>query len=392
MDIGEILKKMAEMNASDLHIKVGRPPCFRKDGVLIVLDLPDLSSSEAEDLAIQIIPARLIDDFKRFKELDFSFGLNGVGRFRTNIFRERGFVGMAMRRVVSKVPSMTELGLPKGLEDLAEKVRGLVLVTGTAGSGKSTTLAAMIDHINHTRSSHIVTIEDPIEVIHSDDKSIINQREIGIDSVSYEEALKNVVRQDPDVILIGEMRDIVTVQAALTAAEMGMLVLSTIHTIDAAETINRIIDFFPPYQQEQIRLMLASTLNGIVSQRLIPRLGGGLVPAIEVLVATGTVKELISENNISGLKEAIEDGDYYGMQSFEQHLIELYKDEQVSLEDAIAMAHNAHDFKLKLRQMGLDDGTKDRFEAENCDEDKDQDFDQLASSAQVGSGYLTNER
>ena len=389
MDIEIILKKMAEMNASDLHIKAGRPPCIRKDGTLTVLDLPGFTSKDTEDIALQIIPDRLLDNFKSFKELDFAFGLSGVGRFRTNIFRERGFVGIAMRRVASKVPSMTELGLPGALKGLSEEKRGLVLVTGTAGSGKSTTLATMIDHINHTRNSHIITIEDPIEVIHNDDKSIINQREIGIDSDSYAEALRNVVRQDPDVILIGEMRDIVTVQAALSAAEMGTLVLSTIHTIDAAETINRIIDFFPPHQQEQIRLMLSSTIKGIVSQRLIPKIGGGLVPAIEVLVATGTVKELISENNISGLKEAIEDGDYYGMQSFEQHLIELFQEEQISLEDAVSMAHNAHDFKLKLRQMGLDDGRVDRDEPESLEGDNDQS--PLASSAQVSSGYLNNE-
>ncbi len=391
MDIGIILKMMAELNASDLHVKAGRPPCIRKDGVLSSLDIPELTSKDTEDLALQILPERLMADFKRFKELDFAFGLNGVGRFRTNIFREKGFVGMAMRRVVAKVPTLTELGLPKALQSLAEEPRGLVLVTGTAGSGKSTTLAAMIDHINHTKSSHIITIEDPIEVIHSDDKSIINQREVGIDSESYAEALRNVVRQDPDVVLIGEMRDIVTVQAALTAAEMGTLVLSTIHTIDAAETINRIIDFFPPHQQEQIRLMLATTIKGIVSQRLIPKLGGGLVPAIEVLVATGTIKELIVENNISGLKEVIEDGEYYGMQSFEQHLIELYQEEQISLEDAIAMAHDAHDFKLKLRQIGLDDGSKDRRGTGSGDDGEDRDSGLYANSAQVGSGYLMNE-
>lgn len=372
MDIGVILKIMAEADASDLHIKVGRPPCMRKDGKLTMIDISPLTGKDTEDLAMQIIPERLKKRYQRMEELDFAFTLNDVGRFRTNIFRQRGFVGMAMRRVTSSVPSMEELGIPKVLGSLAEELRGLILVTGTAGSGKSTTLAAMIDYINHNRNEHIITIEDPIEVVHQDDQCIINQREIGIDSESYGDALRNVVRQDPDVILIGEMRDIITVQAALTAAEMGTLVLSTIHTIDAAETINRVIDFFPPHQQEQIRLMLASTLKGIVSQRLIPKVGGGLVPAVEVLVATATVKELISENKISGLKEVIEQGDYYGMQSFEQHLIQLYQNSLVTLDDAVAMAHNAHDFRLKLRQLGVDerlltdngeDGAKD--DAEN---------------------------
>jgi twitching motility protein PilT len=229
-----------------------------------------------------------------------------------------------------------------------------VLVTGTAGSGKTTTLAAMIDHINHSRDGHIVTIEDPIEVLHQDDRCIINQREIGIDTDSYAEALRHVVRQDPDIILIGEMRDHETVSAALTAAEIGNLVLSTLHTIDATETINRIIDFFPPYQQKQIRLMLASTLRGIVSMRLIPSINGGLVPAVEVLVVTGTIREyIIDPAQTFKIKDAMEEGEYYGMQTFDQSLLHLYQRAAITMDDAMAMANNSHDFKIKVRQLGV---------------------------------------
>lgn len=355
MNISEILKMMVKEQASDLHLKVGRPPCWRCDGRLIVSNFQALTGQSALALAGQMIPERLKDRFEQGIEIDFAFSIEDVGRFRVNIYRQRGFVGMSLRRVSANAPNINELCLPSVVGKLAEERRGLVLVTGTAGCGKSTTLASMIDHINHSRSSHIITVEDPIEVIHTDDKCLINQREIGIDTESYEEALRNVVRQDPDVILIGEMRDLETVRAALTAAEMGNLVLSTLHTIDSAETIHRIIDFFPPHQQEQIRLMLASTLRGIISQRLISKVGGGLVPAVEVLVATQTIKELISKNKISGLKEVIEQGDYYGMQSFEQSLVQLYQDGGIILDDAVAMAHNAHDFKLKLRSLGLND-------------------------------------
>jgi twitching motility protein PilT len=229
-----------------------------------------------------------------------------------------------------------------------------VLVTGTAGSGKTTTLAAMIDHINHTREGHIVTIEDPIEVLHQDVKCIVNQREIGIDTESYADALRHVVRQDPDVILIGEMRDHETVAAALTAAEIGNLVLSTLHTIDATETINRIIDFFPPYQQKQIRLMLSATLKGIISLRLIPSINGGLVPAVEVMVMTGTIREYINDpEKTYMIRDAMEEGEYYGMQTFDQSLLRLYQDARITLDDAVAMAANAHDFKIKVRQLGI---------------------------------------
>ncbi len=354
MGFSELLLEMTEINASDLHLKVGRPPCFRKDGRLKFSNFPTLTGNDTLSLAKQIIPERLRANFDNNMEIDFAFNFKDIGRFRVNIYRQRGFVGMSLRAVKMHITNISDLNLPNIINKLSEESRGLVLVTGTTGSGKSTTLAAMIDHINHTGGNHVITIEDPIEFVHTDDKCLIDQREIGIDTASYEEALRNVVRQDPDIVLIGEMRDLATVRAALTAAELGNLVFSTLHTIDAAETINRIIDFFPPHQQNQVRLMLASTLKGIVSQRLLPKLGEGLVPAVEVLVATATIRELITENKISHIKEAIEQGSYYGMQSFEQSLVDLYQNGHVTLDDAVAMAHNAHDFKLKLRQLGIE--------------------------------------
>jgi twitching motility protein PilT len=297
---------------------------------------------------------RQVQTFENHSEVDFAYSLSGVGRFRVNVFHQRGSVAMTLRRVSTERSSFEELGLPPVVRQLADEPRGLVLVTGTAGSGKTTTLAAMIDHINSSREGHIVTIEDPIEVLHQDKRCIVNQREIGIDTESYADALRHVVRQDPDVILIGEMRDHETVSAALTAAEIGNLVFSTLHTIDATETINRIIDFFPPYQQKQIRLMLASTLRGIISMRLIPSINGGLVPAVEVLVMTGTVREyVIDPEQTYKIRDAMDEGEYYGMQTFDQSLLTLYRDGRITLDDAMAMAYNAHDFKIKVRQLGI---------------------------------------
>jgi twitching motility protein PilT len=292
--------------------------------------------------------------FIESKEIDFAYSLAGVGRFRVNVFRQRGSVGIVMRRVRSENLNIAELNLPKVVEQLAEEPRGLILVTGTAGSGKTTTLSAIIDRINKTRRCHIVTIEDPVEVMHKDKMSIINQREIGIDTDSYADALKQVVRQDPDVIMIGEMRDMETAKAALSAAETGNLVLSSLHTIDAAETMNRIIDFFPPYQQKQIRIMLASTLKGTISLRLLPKIGGGRVPAVEVMVSTSTIKEyIVNEDETYKISEAIEQGEYYGMQSFDQCLINLLKENQITVEDAVLNSTNGHDFKIKMKQVGL---------------------------------------
>ncbi len=353
MDVKEVLRVMVDAGASDLHIKSGSPPGLRVDGTLAPADTPPLTETDMTGMAEALIPPRLKSDFENNIEIDFAFSILEVGRFRVNAFWQQGQIGMAIRRVTVKELDIDKLGLPPVLRTLAEESRGLVLVTGTAGSGKTTTLGAMINHINSNRDGHIVTIEDPIEVLHKDKKCMINQREIGIDTRDFAEALRNVVRQDPDVVLIGEMRDHETVQAALTAAEMGTLVLSTLHTIDASETIYRIIDFFPTHQQHQVQLMLASTLRGIVSMRLLPKIGGGQVAATEILVATATVRELIVENKISRLKEVIEQGEYYGMQSFDQSLISHFQSGQITMENAVAMSANAHDFKLKIRKLGI---------------------------------------
>ncbi|MBU4555817.1 MAG: PilT/PilU family type 4a pilus ATPase [Actinobacteria bacterium] len=356
-DIDGLLKMMTERGSSDLHIKVGSPPAIRLNGRLIVMrdEFQPLTADQTRLLATGMMDDRQATSFENHREIDFAYSLSGVGRFRVNVFHQRGSVGMTLRRVATERASIEDLGLPQVIRRLADEPRGLVLVTGTAGSGKTTTLAAMIDHINSTRDGHIVTIEDPIEVLHKDKKCIVNQREIGIDTESYADALRHVVRQDPDVILIGEMRDHETVSAALTAAEIGNLVFSTLHTIDATETITRIIDFFPPYQQKQVRLMLAATLKGIVSLRLIPSINGGLVPAVEVLVMTGTIREyIIDSDKTYMIRDAMDEGEYYGMQTFDQSLISLYTNRQITLDDAMAMSHNAHDFKIKIRQLGVD--------------------------------------
>lgn len=355
-EIDGLLKLMSDKGSSDLHIKVGSPPAVRLNGKLIILnEVAALTPEQTQMLALGMMDDRQKQSFENHREADFAYSLPGVGRFRVNVFHQRGSVGMTLRRVSTERATIEELGLPPVIRRLADEPRGMILVTGTAGSGKTTTLAGMIDHINSTREGHIVTIEDPIEVIHQDIKCIVNQREIGIDTDSYADALRHVVRQDPDVVLIGEMRDHETVSAALTAAEIGNLVLSTLHTIDATETISRIIDFFPPYQQKQVRLMLAATLKGIVSLRLVPSIQGGLVPAVEVLVMTGTIREYINDPDKTYLiRDAMDEGEYYGMQTFDQSLLKLYADRKITLDDAIAMSANAHDFKIKVRQLGID--------------------------------------
>lgn len=353
-EIDELLESMAGMGASDLHLKAGSPPMVRLHAHLVPLGNHDkLMPDATRGLAYGIMDPAQQATFETCRELDFAYSVPGVARFRVNVFKQRGSIALTLRRVTSNRQSFEELGLPPIVRTLADEPRGLILVTGTAGSGKSTTLASMIDHINHSRDAHIVTIEDPIEVLHRDHRCIVNQREIGIDTESYAEALRHVVRQDPDIILIGEMRDHETVSAALTAAEIGSLVLSTLHTVDATETINRIIDLYPPYQQKQVRLMLASTLRGIVSLRLLPSLQGGLVPAVEVLTVTGTVREYINDpDKTSLIRDLMEQGDYYGMQTFDQSLLKLYQEDKITLDDALSMARNAHDFKIKLRQLG----------------------------------------
>ena len=354
--IDELLSEMMARNASDLHIKAGSPPVIRVDGELILTDEPPLTPEDTKDVAASIMTDKQIRRFSEHNEIDFAYSAPNLGRFRVNVFRQRGSISVAMRQVTTKIPSFEELHLPEIIKRIALEPRGLVLVTGTTGSGKTTTLAAMIDHINSTIRRHIVTIEDPIEVLHKDKRSIINQREIGLDTDSYISALKYVLRQDPDDILIGEMRDIETVSAALTAAQTGHFVMSTLHTIDATETINRIIDFFPLHQQKQVRIMLAGTLKAIVSQRLLTRAdGAGRVPAIEIMITTNRIRDFIlNQDQAMLIGDAIKEGDFYGMQTFDQALLKLYEEGLITLSDAAQMASNPHDFKLLVQQQGHD--------------------------------------
>jgi twitching motility protein PilT len=354
--IDELLKVMIERNASDLHLKSGSPPVIRIDGELAVTDDASLVPDDTKEYAAAIMSDRQIRRFSEHSEVDFAYSLPGLGRYRVNVYRQRGSISIAMRRVATKIPTFEDLHLPSIVQQLSVAPRGMVLVTGTTGSGKSTTLAAMIDHINHNLRRHIITVEDPIEVLHRDNKSVINQREIGLDTDTYVTALKYVLRQDPDVILIGEMRDAETVSAALTAAQTGHFVLSTLHTIDATETINRIIDFFPLHQQKQVRIMLAGTLRGIISQRLLPHVSGtGRVPAVEIMVLTNRIRDFVLDPEQAHLiHDAIKEGEYYGMQTFDQSLLKLYEAGMISLSDAAQVAANPHDFKLLVQQAGHD--------------------------------------
>ncbi|MCX8033056.1 MAG: PilT/PilU family type 4a pilus ATPase [Thermoleophilia bacterium] len=353
-NIEELLAQMVKAGASDLHLKVGSPPMVRVDGELRSLGGPPLSPDDTKDFAAAIMTEKQIRRFSETNEIDFAFGKPDLGRFRVNVFRQRGAISLAIRHVVTEVPEFSSLNLPPIVQKLALEPRGMVLVTGATGSGKTTTLAAMIDHINHHLRKHIVTIEDPIEIIHRDDKCIINQREVGLDTESYASALKYVLRQDPDIILIGEMRDQETVRTALTAAQTGHFVLSTLHTIDATETVNRIIDFFPLYQQKQVRIMLAGCLRGVISQRLLTRADGrGRVPAVEVMVMTARIRDMILDpTQTPNIRVAIQEGEYYGMQTFDQSLLGLYEKGLIDLAEATLMAHNPHDFRLLLQAHG----------------------------------------
>jgi twitching motility protein PilT len=331
--IANVLKMMVEKRASDLHLRAGTPLILRIDGNLIPLEKSLVSPDLAREVLYHMISSRQRKIFEAKSEVDFSFAVHGVGRFRGNAFRQRGSVAIVLRQIPTSIPDFTSLSLPPVMGKFCRLSRGLVLVCGPTGSGKSTTLAAMIQCINEERSDHIVTIEDPIEFLHRDNKSIISQRELGTDTISFSEALKHVLRQDPDVILLGEMRDLETTSTAITAAQTGHLVLSTLHTTDAFQTINRIIDLYPPHQQAQIRLQLADVLKGVICQRLIPHARGtGRVPACEILVVTALVKKAIAENKMADVQEAIRQGQYYGMQTFHQSLLKLYKDGHVKLD------------------------------------------------------------
>jgi twitching motility protein PilT len=347
------LAELVRLEGSDLHVKVGTPPKLRLAGSLTPLERVPLTHDETESIGQAIVPADRVERFRTAGEIDFAYSLAGVGRFRVNVFRQRGSVSAVLRKLRFGGPSFEEMGLPDVIRRLAEEQRGLVLVTGPTGSGKTTTLSAMIEHLNHTRQSHIVTVEDPIEVLFRDDVASINQREVGNDTESFLSALRAALRQDPDVILIGEMRDTETVRTALQAAETGHLVLSTLHTVDATETVNRVIDFFPPFQQNQIRLTLAGALKGIVCQRLVPT-SDGMVPCHEVLVNTGRIAERIADaDKTAEIHDVIADGGYYGMCTFDQSLLELVKSGQVTVEAALEAASSPHDFTLQLQQARI---------------------------------------
>jgi twitching motility protein PilT len=354
IDASMLLRTLAENSGSDLHLIVGQPPVIRVDGQLRRLPGKPLTPDDTALIAQAIIPPERRALLMTQKEVDFAHSLVGVGRFRVNVFRQRGSISIVLRRVRVGSASFEELGLPAVVSELASAPRGLVLVTGPTGTGKTTTLAAMIDFINTNKAVHILTIEDPIEVLHPHRKACINQREIGVDTDSYVGAMRAAMRQDPDVILIGEMRDTETVFAALSAAETGHLVLSTLHTADAVETVNRIVDFFPPFQQNQVRVTLASSLRGVICQRLVARVGGGRVAVCEVLLNNGRVAERIMDANTTGeIREIIADGEFYGMQTFESSLLDLVQRGLVSIEDALEASSNPHDMNLRLQQAGL---------------------------------------
>jgi twitching motility protein PilT len=357
-DIDAALRYVVEREGSDLHVKVPSPPMARVHGELRPIDGAEPLTGADTEAAFEHLTRerdeKLAREFGEVGEADFSYELGGVSRFRVNAFRQRGDVSIVCRAIPYQVRTVADLGLPEVITRLAEEQRGIILLTGTTGSGKSTTLAAMIDHINSSRASHIVTLEDPIEYLHRDKRSIVNQREVGADTESFARAMRRVLRQDPDVILIGEMRDEETVRTALSAAETGHLVLSTLHTLDATETINRIIDFFPPHLQQQARVMLASTLRAAISQRLVPRAdGAGRVAVSEVMVVTGRIQDLILNPNETGkITEVIAEGSYYGMQTFDQALLGYVTDGLISEEVAFETASSPHDFKLMLAAKG----------------------------------------
>jgi twitching motility protein PilT len=351
VDLNAILKQAVDLGASDIHMKPGRPPVLRRDGALGDLENAEaLTTWDMEDILTTVSRPDQVDAFNATGDLDLAYQVAGLPRFRVNAFRQRDQIGFAFRVISSFIPSFEELGLPPGVKRLANEPRGLVLVTGATGSGKTTTLAAMVDHINRTRRDHVLTIEDPIEIIHQEQRGVINQREVGLDTGSFGEGLRRALRQDPDVILIGELRDAETAQVALQAAESGHMVLSTLHTVDAAESCGRIIEFFPPAKQEVIRSILAGVLRGVVSQRLLPRLDGGRVPAVEVMVTNARIGDLIRDGRPDEITEAVAEGEFLEMQTFAQALIGLVLSGVVDRETAANAASNKHDFLVLLER------------------------------------------
>ena len=367
MELNEILQVALRGGASDIHLKAGLPPMFRVDGSLVPLkDARRLPPEEIARMSFSIMNDYQKEKFKAQNELDLAYGVPGLGRFRVNVFQQRGTIGVVLRVIPFKISSIEQLCLPKVLEKIAGEQRGLILVTGTTGSGKSTTLAAMIDHINTNETCHIMTIEDPIEFLIRDKRSIVNQREVGVDTMSFGQALKSSLRQDPDVILVGEMRDLETIETALTAAETGHLVLSTLHTLDATETISRIISVFPPHQQKQVRLQLGSVLRAVVSQRLVPRADGrGRVAAVEVLVANSRIREMVEDKDrTKEITGAIAQSTVtYGMQTFDQSLMMLFRQNLITYDEALRQSSNPDDFALRVSGISAtSDSSWDGFE------------------------------
>jgi twitching motility protein PilT len=357
LDLTHALTTLVQRGGSDLHLKAGNGPLARIDGNIVQLypDAEAIPPEHMNQLLLSTLPEARMKEFENESELDYAHAVPGVGRFRVNAFKQRGTVAMIMRSLPLKIPQFADLGLPDVVRELAESERGIILVTGTTGSGKSTTLAAMIDHINRTMEKHIVTVEDPIEFLHKDHLSSVNQREVGMDTASFARALHRVLRQDPDVILVGEMRDEETVRTALSAAETGHLVFSTLHTADAGETVNRIIEFFEPQAQQQARAMFAASLAGVVSQRLVPAaIPGQRIAIVEVLKTTGRIRDMILDpEKTAGIPDAIAEGAFYGMQTFDQALFEMVRDERVEMATAVNYASRPQDFKLLVAGAGV---------------------------------------
>src|ERR1700727_2763569 len=372
ISIDDLLRRAVENRASDLHLKVGNHPYLRVDGILNpVGDVPRVTPEEMLSMAFSMMTNRQKQKFKETAELDMAYGVAGLGRFRVNVFQQRGNVGMVLRVIPTKIRTIEELELPRILSQICEEPRGLVLTTGTTGSGKSTTLAAMVDRINSLRSEHIITIEDPIEYLHRDKKGFINQREVEVDTSSFSTALRAALRQDPDVVLVGEMRDLETISTALLAAETGHLVLSTLHTLDATETIQRIIAVFPPPEQKQTRLQLAGTLKAVISQRLVRRSDGqGRVPAVEVMISTGYIRDCIMNPDKTRLiHDAIAaGGSQYGMQTFDQSLFDLYTKQLITLDEALSRSSNPDEFKLRIQGIrSAADSAREEMERQMAD-------------------------
>lgn len=349
----DLMTEMVERNASDLFIKAGCPPCIRIDGGITAMDYADMTPDMIEQVAKRIMTEQQWDHFSDIPEMDLALGMSGIGRFRVNCYKQRGTIGIVFRHISNPDFSFGALNLPPAVEYLSNQKRGLILVTGMTGSGKSTTLAAMINHINQSRKSHIVTIEDPIEFLHHDNMSIISQREVGFDTKNFRDALKHILRQSPDVILIGEMRDLETIQTAVSASETGHLVLSTLHTTDAVQTVERVINYFPAYLHAQIRLELSLCLNGVISQRLLPhRSGQGRVPATEIMITTPMIKKLLHEGRTLELSEHMREGAFVGMMTFNQSLLNLIQRNMIKYEDALLYATSPDELRLAYEGVG----------------------------------------